>query len=405
MIMHIDMNAFFAGVEQSVNPALRGKPIGVIGSGKRTVVTTASYEARAFGVRTGMTVYEAHKLCPQIILVVGNNQRYTDTCTKLVELYHSYTPLVEVYSIDECFLDMVGAKKNIEELRPVALAIKKAIVSRFKLTCSIGIAPNKLVAKLASDMEKPDGLVLIRPADIPRVMERLPVEDLCGIGRKMREHLFYMGITTCGELARTPVERLKKRFGVVGEYLHHMALGEDTSPVVTVDQTPADKSVGHSMTIDHDVADRDEMETCLLQLSEKVGRRMRKNHFTGRTVALTVRYTDFTSFTKRKSIPEFLYNGYDIYLVAREILLGTDLKMPVRLLGVSVANLAQDVLQLPLLEDEQKKIKATDALDAINNKYGEFTVTRARLLEQYEHAGVIAPSWKPAGVKRVEFGM
>jgi DNA polymerase IV len=403
MIMHIDMNAFFAGVEQSVNPALRGKPIGVIGSGKRTVVTTASYEARAFGVKTGMTVYEARKLCPRIILVVGNNQRYTDTCTKLVELYHSYTPVVEVYSIDECFLDMAGTAKNIEELKPVALAIKKAIVDRFHLTCSIGIAPNKLVAKLASDMQKPNGLVLIRQEDIPGVMEHLPVQDLCGIGRKMREHLFYMGITTCGELSRAPVERLKHRFGVVGEYLHYMALGQDNSPVVTLDQTPADKSVGHSMTIDHDVAGRDEMETYLLQLSEKVGRRMRKNHFTGRTVALTVRYADFTSFTKRKSVPEFLYNSSDIYLVARQMLQEVKLKMPVRLLGVSVANLAQDVLQLPLLENEQKKIKATNALDAINDKFGEHTVTRARLLEQYRPGGVISPSWKPAGAKRVEF--
>jgi DNA polymerase-4 len=402
-IMHIDMNAFFASVEQSVNPKLRGKPVAVIGSGKRTVVTTASYEARACGVKTGMTVYEAQKLCPQVVLVVGNNQRYTDTCTKLVELYHAYTPTVEVYSIDEVFLDMTGAAADGAGLKTVAQAIKKQIRERFRLTCSIGIAPNKLLAKLASDMQKPDGLVVIAPDDVPRIMAHLPVDDLCGIGRRMREHLFYMGITTCGELAACPVERLTHRFGVVGEYLHHMARGEDSHPVVTPAEMPDDKSVGHSMTVDHDVSNPDEMERLLLQLAEKVGRRMRHHHCTGRTVALTVRYADFTTFCRRKTVPDFIYASYDLYLVARDILRAVKPRQAVRLLGISISSLARDVLQLPLLEVDRKKLNVTAALDAINNKYGEFTVTWARLMDKYEHAGVISPAWKPAGVKRVEF--
>src|SRR5574337_960084 len=189
IIMHIDMNAFFASVEQQNNPALRGKPIAVIGSQERTVITTSSYEARAYGVKTGMTKYEAKRLCPHIILVAGNTNRYTDTCRRLVEIYRQYTPIVEVYSIDEAFLDITGSIPLFGGAGIIARKIKKDIRERLgRLTCSIGIAHNKLLAKLAGNMKKPDGLVIISQENLEKLLEQLPVKELWGIGSRLESH-------------------------------------------------------------------------------------------------------------------------------------------------------------------------------------------------------------------------
>src|SRR5512135_2899917 len=184
IILHIDMNAFFASVEQQCNPALRGKAIAVIGAAKRTVITTCSYEARAWGVKTGMTVHEGRQKCPGLIFVVGDNRKYTWTSAQIVRIFLDYTPLVEVFSIDEAFLDVTGSLRIFGSAERIAYLIKARIRHHFGLTCSIGIAPNKLLAKLASDMQKPDGLTVIRPDEVARVLDRVPVKDLCGVGGK-----------------------------------------------------------------------------------------------------------------------------------------------------------------------------------------------------------------------------
>lgn len=226
-ILHIDMNAFFAAVEQQSDPALRDKPVAVIGSGARTIITTCSYEARAFGVKTGMTVYEAKRLCPTLIMVVGNNRKYTDTSTGIINIFRDYTPLVEVFSIDEAFLDVSGCLKIFGSAIRISMLIKACIYQKYGLTCSVGIAPNKLLAKLASDMQKPDGLTIIAPDKISETLEELPIEELCGIGSKTQQKLNMLGITTCGQLGRFPVKTLKKRFGIIGERLQRMGLGLD----------------------------------------------------------------------------------------------------------------------------------------------------------------------------------
>jgi len=355
IIMHVDMNAFFASVEQEVNPALRGKPIAVTGSNERTVVTTASYEARAFGVKTGMTKYEAKRLCPHIILVAGNTSRYVDTCRRLVEIYRQYTPVVEVYSIDEAFLDVTGSIPLFESAENIAKSIKRDIRQRLgSLTCSIGIAHNKLLAKLGSDMKKPDGLVIIRQEEVAALLERLPVRELCGIGAQLEKHLAAMGIRTCGELGRTSLQALKNRFGVIGERLKLMAQGIDDSPAIPLEQEPDAKSVGHSMTLDADVSDTETLERHILQLSEMVGRRLRRGGYAGRTVALTLRYPDFTTFTRRQSGASCINNSIDIYVAAKDILGATRLQQPVRLVGVSVSNLTRNLAQIPLSEREGK---------------------------------------------------
>src|SRR3990172_3429700 len=400
--MHIDMNAFFASVEQQVNPTLRGKPIAVIGSNERTVVTTSSYEARAYGVKTGMTKYEAMRLFPNIILVAGDRSRYTDTCHQLVEIYRQYTPIVEVYSIDEAFLDVTGSIPLFGNVEVIARSIKRDIRRTLgRLTCSIGIAPNKLLAKLGSDMKKPDGLVIIQQGDIGRLLEHLPVQELCGIGPRLERHLADVGIKTCGELGRASIHVLKNRFGVIGERLKLMAQGIDNSPVIPLEQEADAKSVGHSMTLNRDESDMETLERHVLQLSEMVGRRLRRGGYAGRTIALTLRYPDFNTFTKRSTVGTHMNNSIDIYVAAREILNAIRLQQPVRLIGVSVCNLTKNTVQISLFGTDRIKQAATHTMDTINDRYGDFCITWGTLIERYHHKGVISPAWRPDGVKCV----
>ncbi|HBG05790.1 MAG: DNA polymerase IV [Geobacteraceae bacterium GWC2_58_44] len=402
IILHIDMNAFFASVEQQSNPELRGKAIAVIGAAKRTVITTCSYEARAFGVKTGMNSWEARQKCPELIFVVGNNRKYTYTSTQIIAIMREYTPLVEVFSIDEAFLDVTGCLSLFGSAERIAQLIKARIREQFGLTCSVGIAPNKLLAKLASDMQKPDGLTIIAPQEISRILERVPIQDLCGIGHKTGEHLSRFGIRTCGELGRFPVDILKRNFGVTGERLHYMALGIDDSPVVPDEEAEEVKSVGHSTTLEKDLTERREILIYLLQLSEMVGRRARKYRVAGRTVTLTVRYQDFTTFSRQQSRGSFTNNSEEIYQAAVKLLDSVELTQAIRLLGVKISNLRQHTEQLPLFPAERKKALLTSAMDDVNNKFGDFAVTFGSLLGKDAGSKVISPAWRPEGLRNVD---
>ncbi len=404
-ILHIDMNAFFASVEQSANPALRGRPIAVTGRGGRSIILTASYEARAFGVKTGMAIWEAKRCCPELTLVTGDNRKYTHTSKEIMAMMQDYTPEVEVFSIDEAFMYVTRSIALFGGVETIAYELKARIRHRFAITCSIGIAPNKLLAKLASDMQKPDGLVTIRPEDIPRTMERLPVKDLCGIGKKTERQLALMGIRTCGELGRCDEERLTRRFGIVGKRLKEMGQGRDDAPVVPHGEDDEVKSVGHSTTLDRDIERREDILRVLLRLSEMVGRRARRYGVSGRTVSLYVRYADFfTSFGRQQTQTDYINLSDDIFKASVAILDTVKLEQPVRLLGVSLSNLIHRGEQLPLFEAERKKAFATRAMDEVNSRFGEFTVTFASLLPEGEKNGsfVIAPAWRPSGIRNVE---
>uniref|UniRef100_A0A831UCJ8 DNA polymerase IV n=1 Tax=Geobacter metallireducens TaxID=28232 RepID=A0A831UCJ8_GEOME len=400
-ILHVDQNAFFASVEQQANPELRGKPVAVIGRG-RTVVTTASYEARAFGVKTGMTKWEAKRACPRIIFVVGNNAAYTRISTRIRDIFLDYTPQVETFSIDEAFLDVTGSLRLFGPPERIARLIKDRIRNDFGLTCSVGVAPNKLLAKLASEMEKPDGLTVIRPEDVAGVLETMPIEALCGIGRKTHRQLALLGIRTCGELGRFPVEMLRRRFGVIGERLVMMGQGRDDSPVIPDEEAEEVKSIGHSMTLDRDITDRQEILRYLLQLSEMVGRRARRYGMAGKTVHLTVRYADFTTFGRQQTLPQPTNASREIYDEAARILDTFVLEQPVRLLGVRITNLCCRGEQLPLFAGERRKALAMGAMDAVNDRYGDFSVTFGSLLDNEEKGSfVISPAWRPEGVRNV----
>lgn len=402
IILHIDMNAFFASVEQQANPELKGKPVAVIGRG-RTVVTTASYEARAFGVKTGMNSWQARQACPQIIFVIGDNRKYTHTSSAIMKILGDYTPLVEVFSIDEAWLDISGSLALFGSAENIAGLIKARIKHRFGLTCSIGIAPNKLLAKLASDMQKPDGLTIIRPDEVPRILEHLPVGELCGIGRKTEQQLLMMGIRSCGELGRYPLQRLTRTFGIIGQQLRQMGQGIDDSPVVPVENQQEVKSVGHSMTLERDISSRRDIEKYLLQLAEMVGRRARRYNVAGKTVHLTVRYSDFTTTGRQQSRKMHTNSSEEIFREAITILESMEIRQPIRLLGVRITNLCYQRQQLPLFAKERRKNLATAAMDAINDRYGSFAVTYGSLLDNGDKGSfVISPAWRPDGIRSVE---
>jgi len=404
-ILHIDMNAFFASVEQQANPELRGKPIAVVGGHGRTVITTSSYEARAKGVKTGMAIWEGKRTCPELIIVIGDNLKYTHTSTKINEIFRDYTPEVEAFSIDESWLDVTHSLGIFGSAVNIAYLIKARIRHSFGITCSIGIAPNKLLAKLASDMQKPDGLTVIRPEEVSRVMERLPVGELCGIGKKTAYQFKIMNINTCGELGRCDVERLTRKFGILGKRLKEMGQGIDNSPVMQYGEEADVKSVGHSSTLEQDIDDPAEIRRFLLQLSDMVGSRARRYNVSGKTIHLYVRYADFfSSWGKQTTLKSYINLSDEIYKAALSILDTVELEQPVRLLGVTLSNLKHQAEQLPLFEDERKKLFATQAMDKVNDRFGSMAVTFGSLLPGKEKAGnhVIPPSWRPDGIKNVD---
>jgi DNA polymerase-4 len=400
IIVCVDMDAFFASVEQQDNPALRDKPIAVTGAGERTVVTTSSYEARAYGVKTGMTVYEAKRLCPHIILVVGNNQRYAQICARLQEICLRFTPDTETYSIDEVFLDVTGSHHLFNGPGNLARAVKTTVKSELGITCTVGIGPNVLVAKLASDLAKPDGLRWIDENAVPSVLETLPVKKLWGIGSHTEEKLKAMGISACGELGRAPLSLLTEKFGIIGEHLKAMGNGKLERPLEVEPQEP--KSIGHSTTLPKDILKRDEMLPCLLALSERVGRRARRYGYKGRKIALTVRYADFKTFARQITLPASTNDTGEIYRSAVAILDGISLRKSVRLFGVSLSSLGKDENQISLFQDpeQDKRTAMAKAMDAVNDKFGERSITFASIMTEEKDHKVISPAWRPSGVRK-----
>jgi DNA polymerase-4 len=375
IILHIDMDAFFISVEQRDNPSLRGKPAAVCGSLSRSVVTSATYEARPYGIRAGMSTQEAKRRCPLLILVEGNHSKYTETAARIFSILKKFTPLVEVASIDEAYLDITQSILLFQSSLHIATSIKNQIREKEQLTCSIGIAPNKLLGKLGSRLKKPDGLVVIPEENVEEVLKDLPVSKLYGIGPKLTEALNSLGIFTCGQLGKFPVSVLSKRFGVIGERLHEMGLGLDDSPVVPFDEEEDAKSISHSVTLEEDTSDPNILRKVLLQLSEKVSKRMRREGFYGRRIAITVRYSDFFTFSKQKTLSKWMNSGNEIFKLASEIFESIPHPKPIRLLGVGISLLKKEWCQLDLFEERGKKDNLLKAMDRVNERFGDWTLT------------------------------
>jgi DNA polymerase IV len=399
IILCVDMDAFFASVEQQVNPELKGKPIAVTGAGDRTVITTSSYEARQYGVKTGMTPYEAKKLCPHIIFVVGHNKLYAEICGKLEKICERFTPDIETYSIDEIFLDVTGSHHLFGGPEELAHTIKKTVKEELGINCTVGMGPNILIAKLASDLAKPDGLRWIPKNMVSSALQPLPVKKLWGIGRHTEEKLRAMGIRTCEELGAAPLSVLTKKFGVLGGQLKAMGNGILDRPLESAARDP--KSIGHSRTFSKDIWHREDIEPQLLRLSEMVGRRARRYGYKGKRVTLTVRYTDFKTFTRQSTLDTYTNDTGEIYRTTLTILEGIRLVKSIRLLGVSLSSFGNNE-QMTLFEKTDRKDREAllKAMDTVNEKFGEDKITWASTLNQEKGHNVISPAWRPSGVRK-----
>jgi DNA polymerase-4 len=336
-ILHIDMDAFFSSVEQKRHPELAGKPVVVGGGGdptKRGVVSTASYEARKFGIHSAMPLRTAYKLCPEAIFLPVDYEEYSRVSGKIKDILKEVTPSVEDVGIDEAFLDISSVDRPSDE---IAREIKRRIKEAIDLTCSVGIAPNKLLAKIASDLEKPDGLTIITEKDIETRIWPLPARKLWGVGPKTEAYLKEMGVKTIGELAALPLERLIEEFGQsYGSYLYEASRGIDESEIVTHWEP---KSISRETTFQRDIDQWQLIAKNLVELIRDVVAGMKEEGYQGRTVTVKVRFNDFKTYTRAKSLDKFMDSEPEIRRAAFDCLSRFELKKKVRLIGFRVSNL------------------------------------------------------------------
>ncbi len=390
-IIHVDMDAFFASVEQRDNPSLQGKPVIIGGPGRRSVVSAASYEARRFGVHSALPVSEAKRLCPQGIFLPGNYHKYKLVSRAIRAIFRDFTPLVEPLSLDEAFLDVTGMDWLFDHPLIMARQIKERIQRELSLTASAGVAPNKFLAKLASDLEKPDGLVIINPGEEAAVLEQLPIKRLWGVGGKTAQLLRSLQIDTIGQLARTDPKVLEQQLGKWGLEVYQLAHGLDDRPVIPAS---APKSVGNEITFETDLTSREEIATHLLALAEQVGRRLRYSGYCGRTITVKLRFIPFDTITRSQTVDRPTNLSEVLYEIAAGILQRIALRDNVRLVGLTVSHLTPDAGgQLSLFaEQEDKRRAVTQAVDRLKDKYGEDIVLKGRLLaEKNKEPGPLDP--------------
>lgn len=378
-IIHVDMDAFYAAVEQRDCPEWKGKPVIVGGLSSRGVVATASYEARRFGVHSAMSMAEARRRCPEGIFVTPNHGHYAQVSKEIHGIFAQYSPLIEPLSLDEAFLDVTGMEYLYPHPREIALALQAQIYRELKLTASVGVAPNKFLAKLASDLKKPQGLVVVEPGTEQAFLEKLPIGAMWGVGDATALVMKRLGIQTIGQLARTDVALLLKHCGQVGLRMHSLASGQDVRPV---EPERAPKSIGNEETFDQDLLAEEAVYTQLLALSQKVGWRLRQSGFVGRTITVKIRFASFHTITRSHTLAEPTAFDEELYQTACAICKKVSFTEGVRLLGITVANLQQAGEQISLFAGEQDKKKAVyEALDRLRDRFGEGAVTKGRLLE------------------------
>jgi DNA polymerase-4 len=379
-ILHVDMDAFYASVEQRDNPDLRGKPLVVGGTANRGVVAAASYEARKFGIRSAMPMRDAYRRCPSLLRVRPRMSHYQKVSKQLFEVFGHFTPLVEGLSLDEAFLDVTASVTLFGTPIDIAAAIKKKIRNETSLTASVGVAVNKLVAKIASDLEKPDGLTVIYPADYEARLDPLPVSVLPGIGRQTMKRLSGTGIRTFRDLRMAETRILEPVFGRFTQKTRDRAAGIDDRPVVPARE---EKSISAEETYDKDLATRESMDRELLRLTERTATRLRKAGLVAGTIQIKIRQSDFKTHTRQRSVRPAANGTDQIYAVARDLLgtwLGKNPGAKIRLLGVGGANLAA-VEQPDLFAGARTEKTIDKTVDEIRDRFGKDVLGRARTLD------------------------
>ena len=372
-VMHVDMDAFYASVEILDNPGLKGLPVIVGGRSARGVVSTCSYEARKFGVHSAMPLFEAKRLCPHGVFVPVRMARYAEMSAKIMAIFRETSPLVEQLSIDEAFLDLTGME-GLGGAESIAHQVQDRIQNELKLSASVGLAPNKFLAKLASDMKKPHGFVKITPEEAAGLLAPLPVTRIFGIGRSAEEKLKQFGIEKIGQLAAADASILRKVFGINAEQVQRLAQGLDDRPVVNEEEA---KSVGRENTFDTDLTDMESCREEVLDLCGQVGWRLRREHLAGHTVTLKVKFADFRTITRSSTGDRPVAWDEDIFILAEQMLRKVNVKPGVRLLGVSVSSLFRPEDE-PVLgfEDDKRAQKRNLAVDALKSKFGENIIKR-----------------------------
>ncbi len=393
MILLVDMDAFFASVEQLHHPTLRGQPVIVCGDpSRRGVVTAASYEARPYGVHAGMALGEARRLCPQAHYVEGNPDKYVALSLQLLDLYTRFTPDVEPFSVDEAFLGLHGLTppvKNLVDGAAKARTVQRAVDEQFGLPCSIGVGPNKLIAKMAAGVEKPRGLTALDEESFRATFGAQDVQALWGVGPQLAARMKALGIRTVGDLARAPAAALQSAFGVIGPQLKEAANGRDDTPLVPYHQGIEPKSMGHEVTLPADCEDPFALEATLRRLSDQVARRLRGEGYVARVVCVKLRDHRFVTVLRQRVLAEPTDRGEAIFAVAVALWRSNWKGGPVRLLGVTASELshAGDERQTELFEPDARALQLQRASDALRDKLGESALIPAGALGSRRRLG------------------
>lgn len=389
VIFLVDMNAFFITCEMSVNPDLKGHPAAVAGDPKNRsgIILAANYEARAYGVKTTMLIHEAQSICPGLILVPPTRGLYERKSNEFMQILSQYTPVIQKNSIDEAWLDMTGCEKLFGEPHGTARRIMEQIMDELDLWCSIGISENKFLAKMASEMKKPLGITELWPGEVKSKLWPLGVREMYGIGKQTEKKLNEIGIVTIGDLAQCSDKVLKDVFGKYGCELKMLANGIDNSPVEPAPRCET-KSISRSTTLSRDITDMEEARTVLLVLAEEVGEEARRMDFRGKTVSIMIRFNDFRTITRQRTIvPSYLTK--DIYRTGAELLMDNwDRKRPIRLLGIGITNIDEEQpeqisifdVNSDLPDEVRKEERLEKAMDAIRSRFGSDKIKRAKLI-------------------------
>lgn len=379
-IMHVDMDAFFASVEQRDDPALQGKPVIVCGKSRRSVVATASYEARAFGVHSAMPLSQAKRLCPHGCFVAPRFEAYREASDAIHQVMLHYADTYEPISLDEAFLDISGMGSQYPTLGAIGRAIKEEIRSAVHLTASVGIAPNKFLAKMASDMKKPDGLCIIPYGREQEVLAPLPVRRLWGVGEVTEKKLLAAGFRTIADIQEAPLEKLSALLGNQGALLKDLSFGIDDRPVVSSKQV---KSIGDESTYEYDLIDRPKIDREIAIHSDIVAQRLRRHDLAARTISLKIRFASFKTIMRSLSLEEGTNLQETIDSACQTLLSRIPLTEGIRLIGVTASNLGAP-LSIPSLfsDKEEKRARAAKAMDSIQQKYGRKALRKGFWLEK-----------------------
>ena len=383
-ILHVDMDAFYASVAEKDNPKLKGKAV-VVGAGRRGVVSAANYEARKFGIRAAMPVYKAKALAPHAIFISPDMARYEEVSRSVMSIFHDITPLVEPISLDEAFLDVTGARRLLGDGQTIAKLIRARVEQKEGITCSVGIAHNKFIAKIASNQCKPNGLLEIDPERVLEFLHPLAAKEIWGVGPKTNEQLAKMGLQTVGDIANTPRSTLIRVLGQVsGSSLYELAWGRDYRDV---EIEHIEKSISSSETFDQDLDSQEEILKEFLRLTERSVERMREKGFAAGTISIKVRFTDFKTISRSKTVDLPITGTQEIFEVVKNLYLALNLEnVLIRLIGVSLDSLVEDeeINQMVLGQRTSGWQQADKAVDRIKNKFGSASLRPARLVEDHE---------------------